>query len=443
MLRALACVLAALALASLVLLGVINAMAASRGEDAFGVLGIVSFVVGVGTPAFVGLFLIWQRPRTLVAWILLAGALSVGVVIAAFGVAAVAMYEDRDSALGAWALLLAQEWLVLFAWPLALAYVYPDGRLPSRRWRPMAAVALASCGGAMLLLLGQDVARGPVRRRAEPAGRRRERGARRRLLGLLGGRARLAVRRRAGAAGALQGGRPRPPSPGPVAGLRRAADSAVARRRVARARPVLADHRRRRAGAQPAARLAGRRRRGGRHAPRPVLDRPALQPHARLRTADRAPGRDVRRRRGRRRVAGGRLGAAGRARHAGCRARVPAAARPAPGPGRPALRPRALRGRPARARLARGRARGPQRAGGRRRRACGRARRPERGGALSPARDRGLRGPQRPRGRGAPRRRAGEIADRARRPRARGAAPRSRARPAAGPAARACSTPPG
>ena len=161
MLRALACVLAALALASLVLLGVINAMAASRGEDAFGVLGIVSFVVGVGTPACVGLFLIWQRPRTLVAWILLAGALSVGVVIAAFGVAAVAMYEDRDSALGAWALLLAQEWLVLFAWPLALAYVYPDGRLPSRRWRPMAAVALASCGGAMVLLLGQDVLEGP------------------------------------------------------------------------------------------------------------------------------------------------------------------------------------------------------------------------------------------------------------------------------------------
>ena len=56
MLRALACVLAALALASLVLIGVINAMAASRGEDAFGVLGVASFVVGVGTPACVGLF---------------------------------------------------------------------------------------------------------------------------------------------------------------------------------------------------------------------------------------------------------------------------------------------------------------------------------------------------------------------------------------------------
>jgi signal transduction histidine kinase len=160
-LRALACVLAALALASLVVLGVIDAIAASRGEDAYGALGVVSFVVGVATPTCVGLFLIWQRPRTLVAWILLAGALSVGVVMAAFEVAMLALEEDRDSALGAWALLLAQEWLVLFAWPLALAYVYPDGRLPSPRWRPMAAVALASCGGAMLLLLGQDMIESP------------------------------------------------------------------------------------------------------------------------------------------------------------------------------------------------------------------------------------------------------------------------------------------
>jgi len=52
--------------------------------------------------------------------------------------------DDPGSALGAWALLVSQEWLVLFAWPLALAYVYPDGRLPSPRWKPMAVVALAS-----------------------------------------------------------------------------------------------------------------------------------------------------------------------------------------------------------------------------------------------------------------------------------------------------------
>ena len=114
---------------------------------------------------------------------------------------------------------------MLFAWPLALAYLYPDGRLPSRRWRPMAAVALASCGGAMLLLLARRTCSrartatcrtrcGGLRERSRSSSSSGRAGS-----GVLG----LAVRRRAGPAGALQGRRPRPPPPGPVAGLRRAA----------------------------------------------------------------------------------------------------------------------------------------------------------------------------------------------------------------------------
>jgi hypothetical protein len=112
LLRVLACAVAVGALASLVVLGVADAVGASQGQEAFGVLGVASFVVGVRTPTLVGLILIWRRPQD-------AGGLdpagSVGVVMAAVAVAAVALYEDRDSALGAWALLLAHEWLVLFA----------------------------------------------------------------------------------------------------------------------------------------------------------------------------------------------------------------------------------------------------------------------------------------------------------------------------------------
>ena len=160
-LRPLACLLAATALAALVLLGILNGIALSRGDDAFSVVGYASLALGVLAPVCVGLFLILRRPRTLVAWILLAGGLSVAVVMAAFGLSTVMLTEDPDSALGAWALLVSQEWLVLFAWPLALAYVYPDGRLPSPRWKPLAIVALVSCGGAMLLLLGQDTLPGP------------------------------------------------------------------------------------------------------------------------------------------------------------------------------------------------------------------------------------------------------------------------------------------
>jgi signal transduction histidine kinase len=161
MARLIACALAATALAALVLLGVLNGIAVSRGEESFGVLGFAFLALGVLAPVCVGLVLLLQRPRTRVAWILLVGGCSVVVIMAAFGLSVVTLDDDPDSALGAWALLISQEWLVLFAWPLALAYVYPDGRLPSPRWKPMAGVALASCGGAMILLLGQESLEGP------------------------------------------------------------------------------------------------------------------------------------------------------------------------------------------------------------------------------------------------------------------------------------------
>jgi signal transduction histidine kinase len=170
MARLIACTLAAISIAALVLLGVLNGIAVSRGEESFGVVGFAFLALAVLTPVCVGLFLVLQRPRTRVAWILLVGGFSVVVVMAAYGLSAVTLENDPDSAIGAWALLLSQEWLVLFAWPLALAYVYPDGRLPSPRWKPMAGVALASCGGAMLLLLGQETLDGPYGDVANPFG---------------------------------------------------------------------------------------------------------------------------------------------------------------------------------------------------------------------------------------------------------------------------------
>jgi hypothetical protein len=125
------------------------------------VLDLVALAIGITTPACVGLVLLERRPGTVVAWILLAGAFSVAVVMGAFLTAAVTLSDDSDSALGAWALVVATEWLVLFAWPLALAFVYPDSRLPSARWRPAAWVAVASFGIAMLLLPFGDPLEGP------------------------------------------------------------------------------------------------------------------------------------------------------------------------------------------------------------------------------------------------------------------------------------------
>jgi len=104
------------------------------------VLNVLGLVVGVATPLAVGVGLLRRGAGTRVAWILVAGSLSVIVVMAGFAIGT------------PWSLVVASEWTVLFLWPLALAYVYPDGRLPSRRWRPMAALALASGAGTLLLL---------------------------------------------------------------------------------------------------------------------------------------------------------------------------------------------------------------------------------------------------------------------------------------------------
>ena len=114
----------------------------------------VLLVIAVAAPASVGWFVALRQPGNRVAWILLIGPLSVALVMAADAVATVALDHDRGSATGAWAALVAQQWPVLFLWPLALAYVFPDGHLPSPRWRPVAVLVCIACGGLMLLLLG-------------------------------------------------------------------------------------------------------------------------------------------------------------------------------------------------------------------------------------------------------------------------------------------------
>jgi signal transduction histidine kinase len=160
--RVVACLIALLALSAAAGTAVLTVIGRSRGvPDAPDALALGAFVLGVAAPVCVGAFLILRRPRTVVAWILLVGACSVAVVIAASAGASVALDADRDSALGAWLLLLSQQWLVLFAWPLALAYLYPDGRLPSPRWRTAAWVAAGSVGVASVLLLLPQQLEGP------------------------------------------------------------------------------------------------------------------------------------------------------------------------------------------------------------------------------------------------------------------------------------------
>jgi hypothetical protein len=121
---------------------------------------------GFGLFAAMGALLIGKRPRNAVGWVMAAAALLIGLAPAGDYYAAWVMTTrgepDTLAVLGAW----VQSWY----WPalLALSFValpllFPDGRLPSRRWRPAALVVAVGVSGLVVLgmvadtLTGQDV----------------------------------------------------------------------------------------------------------------------------------------------------------------------------------------------------------------------------------------------------------------------------------------------
>jgi signal transduction histidine kinase len=114
-------------------------------------------VVAISAPAVVGALVAARRPRNPIGWILVMGALSLAAVLAASPYAWVALDADPGSLPGgSWAALVSSLWPVFFAWPLAIAFVFPDGRLPSPRWRPYALFAACSLTSLVLLLVVAD-----------------------------------------------------------------------------------------------------------------------------------------------------------------------------------------------------------------------------------------------------------------------------------------------
>jgi len=88
------------------------------------------FMLAVLTPASVGLLIALRRPRNVIAWILLVGALLIAT-------------SPVDLLLSdGWALQTDRAtWPMLYAWPIAVTYVFPNGNFLSRRWRWVAAIA--------------------------------------------------------------------------------------------------------------------------------------------------------------------------------------------------------------------------------------------------------------------------------------------------------------
>jgi signal transduction histidine kinase len=147
-----------LGLAALVLIVaglVLDRIAAGRHAPVSGPLWLYPFfVAAISAPAAVGASVAARRPRNPIGWILVVGALSLAAVLAGQTYASVALDAYPGSLPGgSWAALVSSQWPFFFAWPLAVAFVFPDGRLPSRRWRPYAFFAIASTALLVLLLV--------------------------------------------------------------------------------------------------------------------------------------------------------------------------------------------------------------------------------------------------------------------------------------------------
>jgi signal transduction histidine kinase len=90
-----------------------------------------------------GFVLAAKRPRNPIGWLLLGQGLVLAVDVVAECYAAYAVEHDAAGANLA-VLYVDGDWPLLFAGLTAIAFVFPDGRLPSARWRPVAVGAAAA-----------------------------------------------------------------------------------------------------------------------------------------------------------------------------------------------------------------------------------------------------------------------------------------------------------
>jgi hypothetical protein len=111
--------------------------------------------VGFGAFAVVGALVVAKRPTNLIGWIMATIALMIGVFHAGDAYTAYVMitrgHPDALAIVGAW--IGSWYWYLLLALVLIyLPLLFPDGRLPSRRWLPVA--VLPGIGALSVVVLG-------------------------------------------------------------------------------------------------------------------------------------------------------------------------------------------------------------------------------------------------------------------------------------------------
>jgi signal transduction histidine kinase len=121
----------------------LNIQAGDHGEDTWA--GAAWAAAGLASSG-VGLVLALRRADNPIGWLLLANGIVLTLHQVATPYADYTVLEDPDALPGAeWAVLFHERaWPTLFIFPTAIALVFPDGRLPSPRWRRVAVIAAAS-----------------------------------------------------------------------------------------------------------------------------------------------------------------------------------------------------------------------------------------------------------------------------------------------------------
>jgi signal transduction histidine kinase len=135
---------------------------------------IVVFVVAAtAVQSAVGMVAVWRQPGNAVGWCLLSLAASNALGAFVSGYAELGVLVHPGSLPGASAALVLQmaDWVPVYAALTALALVFPDGRLPSRRWRPAAVgVGLATIAAGTAVALFPGTGQPPFDHVQNPAG---------------------------------------------------------------------------------------------------------------------------------------------------------------------------------------------------------------------------------------------------------------------------------
>ena len=136
-------VAAALAAALSVFIGVANQLAGAQGEEPW--VSALAIALVAGSVAL-GVLVAVRRPGHPIGALLLTNAVIIALAGATEAYAHYALLAHPGALPGARWLALYDDsaWPLLFAPVTAIAFVFPDGHLPSPRWRPIAAGAVAS-----------------------------------------------------------------------------------------------------------------------------------------------------------------------------------------------------------------------------------------------------------------------------------------------------------